>query len=125
MRYRAFVGLLALLWTSMSYANNIDIEKLADSIFKAEGGYKAEYLYGIRSVSYKDEAEARQICINTINNTLYKYREARCKKEDTDLQCLGRRYCPLDVDNDPKGLNKHWQKNVAYFYKQLTGEAIK
>ena len=57
--------ILALLLLTVSVGAD---ENLADAIFKAEGGYKATYLYGIVSVPYKDEAEARQICINTINN---------------------------------------------------------
>lgn len=41
-------------------------EQIANAIYQAEGG--KGYDYGIKSVSYKDEAEARQICLNTIRN---------------------------------------------------------
>lgn len=91
------------------------LDQWADAIFQAEGRYKATYLYGIRSIKYKDEAEARRICKNTVYNTLVKYRAQRCEEGESDLDCLSRRYCPLNADNDSKGINKNWKKNVAYF----------
>lgn len=91
-----------------------DLDKWADAIFKAEGGYKATYLYGIRSIPYKDEAEARQICKNTVYNTLVKYRESRCGKGESDIDCLARRYCPIGSNTD-NGTCKYWKKNVLYF----------
>ena len=30
---------------------------------------------------------------------------------------LGNRYCPVNADNDPTGLNKHWIKNVTWYMK--------
>lgn len=100
----------------------INLNKWADAIFKAEGGYKAQYLYGIRSVKYKDEAEARKICKNTVYNTLVKYRETRCQTGYSDLECIARRYCPIGADNDPRGLNQNWIHNMRYFLKERTGE---
>jgi len=93
----------------------IDAEKLADAIFLAEGGYGAGYLYGIRSVSYDTESEARRICINTINNNKKRYMEYGYKKHKTYLEFLASRYCPIGAKNDPKGLNKNWIKNVIFF----------
>jgi len=58
------VILFLLFSVSVCYAE-IDLDRWADAIFKAEGKYSATYLYGIRSIPYKDEAEARQICKNT------------------------------------------------------------
>ena len=94
------------------------LDEWADAIYRAEGGHSATYLYGIRSVKYKDEAEARQICKNTIYNTLIKYRESRCKEGEDDLSCLSRRYAPINADNDPKGLNANWKKNVKYWIER-------
>jgi hypothetical protein len=88
-------------------------EQLADAIFRAEGGYRATYLYGIRSVRYKDEAEARQICLNTIRNN--KRRFFQQDKYGDFLEFLASRYAPLNAPNDPKGLNRNWLKNVRYF----------
>ena len=32
---------------------------------------------------------------------------------------LGNTYCPLDDPNDTMGLNKHWKKNVLWFYRDF------
>jgi hypothetical protein len=93
----------------------IDSNTLADCIFKAEGGAKAQYLYGIRSVKYKDEADARRICLNTINNN--KKRFLRQDKYKDYLCFLANRYCPVNCDND-RGNNVHWLRNVRYFLKK-------
>ena len=88
---------------------------LADAIFKAEGGYKTRYLYGIVSVKYKDEAEARQICLNTIRNNKIRFKK---QTKYTDyLEFLASRYCPVGCDND-LGTNKYWLKNVRWFLSQ-------
>jgi len=92
----------------------IDSNALADAIFKAEGGYRAEYLYGIRSVKYKDESDARRICLNTINNN--KKRFLKQDKYKDYLEFLASRYCPVNCDND-RGSNRFWLKNVRYFLK--------
>jgi len=34
---------------------------------------------------------------------------------DRFIESLGRRYCPVDCDND-NGTNQYWIKNVKYFY---------
>src|SRR3990167_7956854 len=90
------------------------LDQWADSIFKAEGGAKATYLYGIRSVKYKDEAEAREICKRTVYNTLVKYRATRCQEGQSDIDCLSNRYCPIGSDTD-NGTCQFWKKNVLYF----------
>ena len=114
------VGIFLFLFATTCQAS-IDLDRWANAIFKAEGGYKATYLYGIRSISYKDEAEARRICKNTVYNTLVKYRENRCRAGESDIDCMARRYCPINADNDPKGLNKTWKKNVLYYMDKEGG----
>lgn len=89
-------------------------EQIVNAIYKAEGGAKAQYLYGIVSVSYEDEAEARRICFNTVRNQ----RDRHAQHGDCGykfLECLQRRYCPVGAKNDPNGLNKNWIHNVRYF----------
>jgi len=95
----------------------IDTDKWANAIFLAEGGYKATYLYGIRSIPYKDEAQARQYCKNTVYNTLVKYRVQRCSVGESDIDCMSRRYCPVGSNTD-NGTCKYWKKNVLYFLKE-------
>lgn len=87
-------------------------EQIVDSIFIIEGGYKATYLYGIRSVPYKNEDEARKICFNTVRNNRKRYKDYGYKKYDTYLEFLAQRYCPITAENDPKGLNRYWLKNL-------------
>lgn len=107
--------ILAVIFTKSCYAEagEIDNNKLANAIYKAEGGSKATWLYGIRSVKYKNKAEAHQICLNTIRNQRRRHSKHDCGK--TYLVCLRDRYCPLQAKNDPLGLNSHWLKNVKYF----------
>jgi len=110
-----FILMAAFLLIS-NFAFAYTDQELADAIFKAEGGYKAKYLYGIRSVKYRDEQEARQICLNTIRNNRIRFRQQN--KYDDYLEFLASRYAPLNADNDKKGLNKNWIRNVKYFLNQ-------
>ncbi len=89
---------------------------IARAIFKAEGGLKAEYLFGIRSISYETPAQAWQYCLNTIRNQRIRHSKHTCGL--TYIECLSNRYCPLNAKNDPKGLNQNWLSNVSYFLKE-------
>ncbi len=104
---------ILLLFVCVS-AEAVDTDKWADAIFKAEGGYEASYLYGIRSIPYNSEAQARCYCKNTIFNTLVKYRSTRCKDGESDIDCMARRYCPVGSDTD-NGTCQYWKENVLYF----------
>lgn len=103
------------LFTTNVYASTIiDTDKYCDAIRKAEGNPN----YGILSIKCHSEAQCRQYCKNTVYNTLIKYRSTRCKTGEPDIDCLARRYAPLNANNDPQGLNKNWIKNVAYHLKK-------
>jgi len=91
----------------------INIEKLADAIYLAEGGAKTKYPYGILT-KYK-HTTPRQACINTIKHALKDF-PYQTKYIDF-IEFLGSRYAPIGADNDPKGLNKNWVKNVNFYYK--------
>ncbi|MBM4137500.1 MAG: hypothetical protein FJ241_11825 [Nitrospira sp.] len=106
--------MMSILTTCFAYTD----DQIADAIFLAEGGYKAKYLYGIVSVKYKDEAEARKICLNTIRNNRKRYDDYGHKQYPTYLEFLQSRYCPIGASNDPKNLNKNWLKNVRYFLER-------
>lgn len=102
--------------TSCAY-ELIDQEKLANAIYLAEGGLKAKVPYGILSVKVKDEKEARQVCLNTINNNLARWQWAKQNGDKMDfIQFLGDRYCPIGAGNDPKNLNSNWVRNVKSLY---------
>jgi hypothetical protein len=95
-----------------------DSIRLCDAIYKAEGGAKATYLYGIRSIPYKDASEARRICLNTINNNKGRYYKQTRYKDYLDF--LASRYCPTtgNLSKAEKELNGNWIKNVRYFYER-------
>ena len=99
--------------------NKINVEVLADAIYRAEGGDKAVKPYGILSVSCDGEVECRRICINTIRNNIKRYNNYGHEKYDDYLSFLGSRYAPVGADND-NGTNRHWVSNTRAIYKQLT-----
>lgn len=100
---------LLILEVSNAHAENYSINEVADAIYKAEGGSSADFLYGIRSVPYKDEAEARHICINSIKNG-YK-RWIKAGKPMGFLEHFSQRYCPPKAHK----LNVNWVGNVKYW----------
>jgi hypothetical protein len=81
--------------------------KIADAIYKVEGGAKAKVPYGILSVKVKDENDARRICLNTIRNNWKRWEKAG--SEGKYLDFLANRYCPESAD--PVG-NSRWKKNI-------------
>lgn len=86
-------------------------DQIADAIYLAEGGAKTRHPYGIL-VKYK-VTTPRQACINTIRHA----------RRDWDgkgdfIEFLGSRYAPIGADNDPRGLNRNWVKNVKYFLER-------
>ena len=90
----------------------IDQEAIVNAIYIAEGGKKAKVPYGILSVPVKDEAEARQVCLNTVNNNLARWQWARQNGDQRDfIDFLGDRYCPVGAEND-NGTNQFWKNNV-------------
>jgi hypothetical protein len=107
-------SLLSLLLVATSKAGTLPedyVNKVADAIYKAEGGRKARVPYGILSVKVADEAEARRVCLNTIRNNYRRWEKAG--KPGLFLDYLGNVYCPASAD--PVG-NKNWRANV----KRLT-----
>ena len=103
----------ALLMAAVCSAD-IDLDAYADAIRAAENNPN----YGILSIKCHSEAQCRQYCKNTVYNTLIKYRSTRCKTGEPDIDCLARRYAPLNAGNDPSGLNKHWKSNVLFYLKK-------
>ena len=56
-----FLALLVVVFFAKPVkAEDFDPVMYSDAIFHAEGGAKAQYLYGIRSVPYADISKARQ-----------------------------------------------------------------
>jgi len=105
----AVVGAFILSCMCAGARAEVNVEKLADAIYKAEGGSKTSHPYGILK-KYKTTTP-RQACINTINHALRDW-----DGRGDFIIFLGNRYCPVGAENDPTGLNKNWIGNVRYFY---------
>ena len=90
---------------------SVDIDRLANAIYKAEGGLKTKHPYGILA-KYKTTTP-RQACINTIKSGLKRYKTYKGK--DDFIVFLSRTYCPVGSDTD-NGTCQYWSKNVKYFY---------
>ena len=80
---------------------------LANAIYKAEGGAKTKYPYGILT-KYK-HTTPRQACINTIRHALKDW-----NGKGDFIVFLGSRYCPPNAHP----LNVNWVKNVRWFYER-------
>lgn len=96
-----------------AFASNptIDVGKLANAIYKAEGGAKTRHPYGVLK-KYKTTTP-RQACINTINHKYQDWLKTGCKGDF--ITYLGSKYAPINSDTD-NGTNRYWVKNVRNFY---------
>jgi len=105
-----------------------DYELMADAMYKSEGG--KGYNYGIKSVKFKDEAEARRIAINTARNNFKRWQDAGGKWDGRPSEgkvgepipyyvYLARKYTPPSAD--PTG-HKNWKVNVPTIYSQLLAQ---
>lgn len=114
MKYKlATVLFLVIVAVVKCRAETIDVERMADAIYRAEGGDKARVHYGVLSVKVKDKADARRICINSIRNNIKRWDKAG--KPGTFVSFMADRWCP--VASDPVG-NRNWKKNVQAIYNQ-------
>lgn len=84
----------------------INTNAIADAIYVAEGGAKTKYPYGISvkksGIQTTDAADARKICLNTINHALNDWKAAGSKGDFIDFLSL--RYC--------KENHKNWAKMI-------------
>lgn len=103
--------LILSFFRGCAYAEEeINIPRLANAIYKAEGGSKTRHPYGIL-VHFKTTTP-RQACINTIKHRLNKW-----DSSGEFISFLAKTYCPVGTFNDPMGLNRNWVKNVKHFYQ--------
>jgi len=93
---------------------------LIQAIYSAEGGERSEYPFGIRSVKCEGYADCRKVCLNTIRNNIKRWHDSGTA--DDYLTFLARRYAPIGVANDPKGLNANWLRNVRWFLNNSAHE---
>ncbi|MCP4364093.1 MAG: hypothetical protein GY800_02180 [Planctomycetes bacterium] len=109
--------------TSPGYASAVAYtdDQIADAIYKAEGGKKASHPYGIMSVPYKNEADARRICLNTIRDNRKRYADYGHREYPTFLEFLASIYAPTrgkGITRSAKKLNGNWLRNVRFFLKE-------
>lgn len=91
--------------------------RLADCIWRAEGGHRTRRPYGIKLASgrFLSRNEARLICLRIIRAEFARYHADvyQASGRVDFISFLARRYCPLEAD--PKG-HVAWIKNVRYFW---------
>lgn len=100
--------------SAVSSPESIDVEKLADAIYLAEGGSKTRFPYGILK-KYK-HTSPRQACINTIRHKHADW--VKGGRKGDFLSYLASKYAPIGASNDPTGLNRNWKANVEYFLER-------
>lgn len=108
-KFLTFTPVIFFLLTSTAFAQLCPAytdEQIAQAIYKAEGGEKTKFPYGIRSVKCSGETECRKVCLNSIRNA--RKRWIRSGKKEDFIVFMGRRYSP------PKQ-NPNWVSNVRFF----------
>jgi hypothetical protein len=110
---RPFVLITSVfLWASVAWASPpVDVERLADAIYKAENS-KA-HPYGI--MAHYKHTTPRQAAINTIKHALKDW-----NGQGTFIAFLGSRYCPTTGKLRPaeRRLNGNWINNVTRLYNK-------
>lgn len=91
----------------VQHVPSININKIVNAIYRAEGGNKTKYPYGIKSIKTKGRDDARKICINTVNHAYRDWISAGSKGDFIDF--LSKRYC---FDE-----HEHWAKMVKSILK--------
>lgn len=82
--------------------------KMADAIYKAEGGNKTKWPYGVKSVKIASVAEARRVTLISVRNNWGRWE--RAGKPESFVKFMARRWCPESAD--PVG-HVNWIKNVG------------
>lgn len=106
------LSLALLAFQSQAGTSHPNPERLADAIYRAEGGIKARSPYGVLSIKVRDAAHARRITINSINNNWARWEKAG--KPGTFINFMADRWCPPSAD--PQG-NRNWKRNVKAIYE--------
>ena len=113
-----FLTLTTNAHAQLAPAKDYSDAEYCQAIFLAEGGEKTKYPYGIRSVTCETKKECKEVCIRTVRNNRKRFAKNR-KGFNDYISYLGSRYAPLQSDNDPQGLNRHWIRNVRYFLEKI------
>ena len=112
--------LALLLMGGEAVAEPIDVERLANAIYKAENS--KTHPYGIMT-KYK-HTTPRQACINTINRAYRDWKGLKASQKGHKqgfIAFLGARYCPTDGNSlrpAERALNRFWVPNVSKLYNK-------
>lgn len=109
----AQIGIILLLSLYVSIGASLpqeDVGKIADAIYRIEGGEKTKYPYGISIIKTRNKEHARQICVNTINNNFTRWQ----KQSDVNnyFDFLATKYCPYNT--------RVWRRNM----EKVLGQAF-
>jgi hypothetical protein len=88
------------------------------AIRQAENGGAAKQFGILSKTALTLDAQAANAACTIIKQHR---RSGLAKVDDAYIRSLAARYCPLQANNDPQGLNKNWIRNVSYYYKKLKG----
>ena len=81
---------------------NLADERLANVVWRVEGGSKTRWPYGIQSVEVNGVVEARQVCLRSMRNHRVRHASHECGLDF--LACWSRRWCPPN--------HEVWLRNV-------------
>jgi len=103
--------LLTLIFLNLCiilYAKEYNTKEICDIIYIIEGKEKARQPFGIETIECKTYERCEQICHNTINNNLVRFKN---QKEEKDfLKFLAKRYCPPNWEI--------WLKNLTWYLER-------
>src|SRR5512142_604639 len=81
--------------------------RIADAIWRAEGGSATRFPYGVVSIKTRSVAHARHICIVSIQNNWQRWEAAG--RPGRFLDFMADRWCP--AVSSPQG-NRNWKRNM-------------
>lgn len=95
------------------------------AIRKVENGRKGREFGVLHPRALGEDSENRQVTLDrqagwaaaTIMKNRKRWIDAGMKEDF--LVFLGSRYAPIDVENDPKGLNRHWIPNMRKHVRSI------
>lgn len=114
---RQAIVLILLLSSSTAYAQEVDFNRVVDSIYKVEGGSHTRHPFGVLSVKCKGYDECRAVCYRTVRNNYRRWKNAG--NPGSFLKYLQSRYAPTKgATNDPRHMNSVWLKNMEFWYNR-------
>jgi len=102
---------ILLLFCLVVNCFGIDAERIADAVYRVEGGSKTKWPYGIKCHRHEPSV-ARRMCIRTIENC---HADWMLDGKPGDFrEYLADRYVPPSVD---AAGNRNWKRNIRKLLK--------